>query len=162
MNKFYYSLGLMSGTSGDGVDASIIQSDGDNHYKVVLDKYFKYSDEIYNKIHYLKGKINNLEDLKLLSKRTKSLEKKITIFHATAVNKISKKFKKDINFIGFHGQTIFHSGKKKISIQLGDGKLLSKLTKRSIAFAKLTIPVHGSLSFEGSERFENFLISFFL
>ena len=39
MSKSFYSLGLMSGTSGDGVDASIIQSDGDTHYKVILDKY---------------------------------------------------------------------------------------------------------------------------
>ena len=134
MNKLYYSLGLMSGTSGDGVDASIIQSDGDNHYKVLLDKYFKYSDEIYNKIHYLKDKINTPKDLKILSKQTKSLEKKITMFHADAVNKIIKKFKKDIDFIGFHGQTILHNAKKKISIQLGDGKLLSKLTKKTVVY----------------------------
>ena len=45
MTKEYTALGLMSGTSGDGVDASIIQSDGQNKYKVILDKYFKY-DEI--------------------------------------------------------------------------------------------------------------------
>ena len=42
MSKFYYSLGLMSGTSMDGVDASIIQSDGETKYKVILDKYFDY------------------------------------------------------------------------------------------------------------------------
>ena len=42
MTKEYKSLGLMSGTSGDGVDASIIQSDGAKKYKVLLDKYFKY------------------------------------------------------------------------------------------------------------------------
>ena len=41
--KFYYSLGLMSGTSMDGVDASIIQSDGVNKYKVILDKYFDHT-----------------------------------------------------------------------------------------------------------------------
>jgi len=42
MSKSYCSLGLMSGTSADGVDASIIQSDGDTEYKVILDKYFEY------------------------------------------------------------------------------------------------------------------------
>ena len=36
MIKSYRSLGLMSGTSGDGVDASVIQSDGDSKYKVIL------------------------------------------------------------------------------------------------------------------------------
>ena len=48
--KSYCSLGLMSGTSADGVDASIIQSDGDTEYKVILDKYFKYTQNIYNNI----------------------------------------------------------------------------------------------------------------
>ena len=43
MNKEYTSLGLMSGTSGDGVDASIIRSDGKSRYEVLLNKYFKYS-----------------------------------------------------------------------------------------------------------------------
>ena len=47
MSKSYYSLGLMSGTSGDGVDASIIRSDGSSKYEVILDKYYKYTDEIY-------------------------------------------------------------------------------------------------------------------
>ena len=41
MSKNYYSLGLMSGTSGDGVDASIIKSDGNTKYEVILDKYYK-------------------------------------------------------------------------------------------------------------------------
>ena len=58
MSKSYCSLGLMSGTSADGVDASIIQSDGDIKYKVILDKYFKYSQSIYEDIHNLKDKIN--------------------------------------------------------------------------------------------------------
>ena len=40
----------MSGTSADGVDASIIQSDGDNECKVVLDKYFIYNQDIYENI----------------------------------------------------------------------------------------------------------------
>ena len=35
MTKEYTSLGLMSGTSGDGVDASVIQSDGDTKYKAI-------------------------------------------------------------------------------------------------------------------------------
>ena len=46
MSKTLNSLGLMSGTSGDGVDASLINSDGKSHYKVLIDKYFQYSDEI--------------------------------------------------------------------------------------------------------------------
>ena len=121
MNKSYCSLGLMSGTSGDGVDASIIQSDGDTEYKVILDKYFKYSQDIYENIHDLKEEINDSRDLKNLSSKIQPLEKKITSFHADVVNEILDKSKSDIDFVGFHGQTIFHNAKEKISVQLGDG-----------------------------------------
>ena len=134
MSKFYCSLGLMSGTSADGVDVSIIQSDGDTKYKVILDKYFKYSQNIYNNIHNLKEEINDSEDLKKLSKKIQPIEKEITLFHANIVNKIIKKHRSKINFLGFHGQTIFHNAKEKISRQLGDGKLLSKLTKKTVIY----------------------------
>ena len=62
MIKEYTSLGLMSGTSGDGVDASIIRSDGESKYNVILDKFYEYEDKIYENIHYLKDKICNQKD----------------------------------------------------------------------------------------------------
>ena len=134
MSKFYCSLGLMSGTSADGVDASIIQSNGDTEYEVILDKYFKYNQSIYENIHNLKEEIKNSEDLKNLSKKIQPLEKEITLFHAKVVNEIIINSKTNIDFIGFHGQTIFHNAREKISKQLGDGKLLSKLTKKSVIY----------------------------
>ena len=41
MGKLFTALGLMSGTSGDGVDASIISSDGIDHYSEIINEYFK-------------------------------------------------------------------------------------------------------------------------
>ena len=40
----------------------------------------------------------------------------------------------NVDFIGFHGQTIFHNAEGKISRQIGDGKLLSKLTRRNVVY----------------------------
>ena len=134
MSKSYCSLGLMSGTSADGVDASIIQSDGDTEYKVILDKYFEYDQNIYKGIHNLKEKINDSKDLKNLSKEIQPIEKEITLFHVNAVNELIEESKSNIDFVGFHGQTIFHNAREKISHQLGDGKLLSKLTQKTVIY----------------------------
>ena len=134
MAKIYTALGLMSGTSMDGVDASIIQTDGKSEYKAILDKYFEYPESIYNDLIILRDKIKISKDLKKFQKKIKSIEKDITIFHAESVEKILKKTSLNIDFIGFHGQTIFHNSKEKISKQLGDGKLLSKLTKKKVVY----------------------------
>jgi len=134
MSKPYYSLGLMSGTSMDGVDASIIQSDGETKYKEIMDKYFEYPEGIYKDLIKLRDKIESFKDLKKFSKEIKEIEKKITLFHGKVTNEIIKESKSNINFIGFHGQTIYHNAKEKISIQLGDGKLLSKNTKKTVIY----------------------------
>ena len=132
MNEEYTSLGLMSGTSGDGVDASIILSNGSSKYEVIKDKYYEYDSQTYQEIHGLKEKINNLNDLETLSKELNDLERKITLFHAQVVKEIDSDKKVDI--VGFHGQTIYHNAQEKISKQLGDGQLLSQLTKKKIIF----------------------------
>jgi len=124
----------MSGTSMDGVDASIIQSNGETKYEVILDKYFRYPQRIYKDLTRLRDKIKSSKDLKKFSKEIKNIEKEITLFHAKSVKKILKKTKEHVDFIGFHGQTIYHNAKKKISRQLGDGKFLSKLTKKTVVF----------------------------
>ena len=54
MIKEYTSLGLMSGTSGDGVDASVLKSDGKKQYKVLLNRFFPYNKDLKDDIFRLR------------------------------------------------------------------------------------------------------------
>ena len=131
MKKNWISLGLMSGTSGDGVDASLIKTNGLDEYKVLTDKYFEYDSNIYRDIHTLKEKIHEISHLEEFDSELNDLERKITIFHAEIIKKLKID---DETIVGFHGQTIYHNFKEKISRQLGNGKLLSQLTKKKIVY----------------------------
>ena len=131
MQKKWTSLGLMSGTSGDGVDASIIETNGVDHYISIKDKYFEYDSNIFKDIHSLKEKIHKAEHLNKFRKEIDQLERKITIFHAKIISEL------DISsdtLVGFHGQTIYHNANEKISKQLGNGHLLNQLTKKKVIY----------------------------
>jgi len=140
MGKVYTALGLMSGTSMDGVDASIIRSNGEDKYEVIFDQYFKYDDKIYEELVDIRDKINSSKDLEINSIILADIERKITLFHAFVCKRMISDNTINIDLIGFHGQTIFHNAKEKISKQLGDPRLLSGLLKKklSIILEKMT------------------------
>ena len=124
----------MSGTSMDGIDISIIQSDGQYEFYNILDDYFEYDVYLQEELIRLRDIILNQNDLLKNSKELTRLERKITVFHAEKINQILSKYKYQIDLIGFHGQTIFHDPQKKITKQLGDGKLLSQLLKKKVVY----------------------------
>tara|TARA_B100001057_G_scaffold114473_1_gene112871 strand:- start:312 stop:1457 length:1146 start_codon:yes stop_codon:yes gene_type:complete len=130
--KIFTSIGLMSGTSMDGVDLSVIKSDGNDQFLSIYDTYKEFDDGLYNQLISLRDKISISTDLKTHSKEINDLEKKFTLFNAHLINEVIKDINEDIDLIGFHGQTIFHDPKIQMSKQLGDGELLSSLIKKIV------------------------------
>ena len=61
--KLFSAMGLMSGTSMDGVDVSIIKSDGLDEVELILDKYFEYDTDLYKQLSSLRDKINKIVEL---------------------------------------------------------------------------------------------------
>ena len=134
MGKIYTALGLMSGTSMDGIDASVIRSDGNEEFTNIIDDYCEFDKKLQERLVNIRNSISTKANLIDFSKELKNLERDITIFHSEVVNNISQKINENIDLVGFHGQTIFHDPQNKISKQLGDGNLLSQLTKKTVIY----------------------------
>ena len=130
--KVFNALGLMTGTSIDGIDLSLIKSDGIAEFTSILNNFYEFNNNLRGKIIDLRDQLNSIEDLKKYSSDLSKLDREITLFYARIINNFFKNQNHDIDFVGLHGQTIFHDAEKKISLQLGDGKLLSQLTKKII------------------------------
>ncbi len=124
MKKFII-LGMMTGTSADGIDAKFCISDGIILERKPFDLSSKFSSKLREKI--LEARNNPQSFLRNISK-LKELDLEITMDHIRVIKKICKKFSLIPDYIGVHGQTIFHNPKDKISIQLGDGKKIAKMT----------------------------------
>ncbi len=122
--KIYKALGLMSGTSLDGVDVALIETDGQGMVVAHGFYYKPYPDD-------LRAKIRTCFGLRTPTGDTAAAERELTDFHAEAVAEflLREGFdKSDIDVIGFHGQTITHDPANGLTWQLGDGERLSART----------------------------------
>ena len=132
MEKNLSALGFMSGTSGDGVDTSVISSNGKDTINIKYNRFDPYPTSLSNKIHRLKESISKMQDLLKYSSEIHELELEITNFHVDIAIKATKEV--DYDLIGFHGHTIYHNTEEKISKQIGLGANLSKLTNKDVVY----------------------------
>jgi len=110
----------MSGTSLDGIDAAILETDGEKILSFGPSISVPYSNHFKKILFKIIGKIILPDN---------SVVRELTLKHADVVFSIMKRAKlspSDIEVIGFHGQTTLHDSQKGITCQIGDGKLLAE------------------------------------
>ena len=120
----YFSIGVMSGTSFDGIDISFIESDGKTSFKPIFSKYYKYTNALRIRLkllsdNYTKSNKNNNEII--------SINDLITNEYIKSIQNFLKEIKNfNVDIISLHGQTIFHDPSRKSSIQLCNAEKINK------------------------------------
>ena len=117
------ALGMMSGTSIDGVDAALIITDGIDIYETGLAITRHYEETLREKIRAILCLDANEHKDKIAE-----VEREVTLFHAEVAKNLLENSclePVDIDVIGFHGHTIFHKPAEKKTHQIGDGQLLA-------------------------------------
>lgn len=120
-----YFIGLMSGTSADGIDVSIARTDGDKSFEPINALEIEFSKELKQLILSCYKDFNYFPEL----------EYEFTKANILAVKKIleiSNIKPQDVRAIGFHGQTICHKPELKFSWQIGNSALLAHETKINV------------------------------
>ena len=122
--KNYLSIGIMSGTSLDGIDISLILSNGKDFFDPIESMYVKYSDSLKTRLSNFIGKFNVSNRF---SSELISIQKEITEQYIKALCKFFINVDKiKVDIICLHGQTIYHEPTRKMSIQLCDADLIKK------------------------------------
>ena len=129
-NKNLYAIGVMSGTSLDGIDISYVCSDGKSYFRHKYSSLYKFSKSTRTLLNNL---INDFTKNKKSISKFIDCENAVTVDYLNAINKFIKLNKiKKIDLIALHGQTIFHSSTLKSSIQLCNSAYLAKKTNKLI------------------------------
>ena len=137
VSKIYRALGLMSGTSLDGIDVALLETDGETFVKRGPSATYSYTQEQQSQLRLALVdalKIHKREDRPASLAAT---ETAITQWHADAVHKFIQQFHlsdSKIDLIGFHGQTVLHRPEAKLTVQLGNGSGLAKATGIDVVF----------------------------
>jgi anhydro-N-acetylmuramic acid kinase len=116
-----WAIGLMSGTSCDGIDAALIRTDG-----VTVEDFgpaieLPYDGAFRARLQSCFGGRGPVA----------AVERELTERHAEAVRRLlagANRKPAEIGIVGFHGQTIHHAPAQRQTVQIGDGALLARLT----------------------------------
>jgi anhydro-N-acetylmuramic acid kinase len=125
----YTAIGLMSGTSLDGVDVALIETDGERIARFGPTSYRPYKEA---ERALLRSALEAGAALKQRTSRPgvlREAEALVTALHAEAVEDFLAKKRIDrasVDVVGFHGQTVLHRPSARLTVQIGEGAELAR------------------------------------
>ena len=125
------AIGLMSGTSMDGIDVALIETDGETISRFGPSAVYPYRE---HEVAILRRAMEQAPALRSRGERPGVIgeaERVSTALHASAVNALLRTNgieRGTIDIIGYHGQTVLHRPAEKLTVQLGDGTVLARET----------------------------------
>jgi anhydro-N-acetylmuramic acid kinase len=131
MTQIQKVIGLMSGTSLDGVDAALLETDGEGVARPGLGLTVPYQDETRALLRAALDEARAVAQGAPVPQSIREAERRLTEVHAEAVKALLARAgigASDVALIGFHGQTILHRPERHWTWQIGDGALLARLT----------------------------------
>ena len=125
------AIGLMSGTSMDGIDIALITTDGESWVERGPSRAVSYSDGFRARLKAALVDARGITDRNERPGILKQLEHDQTLLHAVAIQDFLYEYAlkpEEIDVIGFHGQTVLHRPREALTVQIGDGPLLAAET----------------------------------
>jgi anhydro-N-acetylmuramic acid kinase len=130
------AIGLMSGTSLDGVDVALVETDGDRVTALGPTGYRGYSEEERALLRQALAEGAALNDRQARPGILSEADAFVTRSHAETVEKFLADERIDrsaISVVGFHGQTVVHKPQDRLTIQIGDGAALARAIRIPVA-----------------------------
>src|ERR1700723_641823 len=129
MSIILTAVGLMSGTSLDGVDVAMIETDGKRVKAFGPSGYRPYSDVERRLLLQALTEAVHLEAREARPGILREAERVVTAAHAEAIASFKAQnhvASEDIDIVGFHGQTVLHRPADRLTVQIGDATALAK------------------------------------
>ncbi len=123
------AIGTMSGTSMDGVDVALIETDGEtvSRFGAYLSRGYSATER-----HILRGAVNAAQAITDRAARpgpVADAERLVTEVHLKAIDALLQQagvHHREVDVVGFHGQTILHRPERHLTMQIGDGAHLAR------------------------------------
>src|SRR5712675_2094326 len=129
MARMLTAIGLMSGTSLDGVDVALIETDGRRVQSFGPCGYRPYTDRERVLLRQALTEAVHLPQRDARPGILREAERAVTVAHAEAVASFTAQhriLREEIDIVGFHGQTVLHRPEKRMTVQIGDAAALAR------------------------------------